>query len=282
MTQKTILQIQNLAHQYVGRPVLVDINLTINQGDFVSIVGPSGCGKSTLLQTILGTLTPTVGYVYLDGNLITRPTRDVGIVYQNYAESIYDFLTAEENVSLGLKLDQSTFLDRTLFYFSWRKRKKSFIKQARELLVKLKLQDALKHYPSELSGGMKQRVAIAQALIMRPKVLLLDEPFSGLDVKTRKELQQMLLALYQENQQALAARQPPPHTIILITHELNEAFHCANRVIGLSKIVKDGQNLGATIVYDKLSKIASPDHDFDSTVYLPLIAELSHTVFHHS
>jgi NitT/TauT family transport system ATP-binding protein len=247
----SLLEIKNLSHRFGDKKVLSNINLKINQGEIVSLVGTSGSGKSTLLKAILGTHPQTSGQILLDGTEQNSPSRNVGIVYQHY--SLYDFLTAKENVAFGLMLDQSSLLfplNKSRFFncFWWRKLRKTHFKQAEDLLEKLGLEKAINLYPSEMSGGMRQRVAIAQAIIMKPKLLLLDEPFGALDEATREELQQMILSFAKEN---LDNKNDPPYTIIMVTHELHEAIYVCDRVIGLSQYYVGGHE-GATIIYDKL------------------------------
>lgn len=257
-----VLHCQGVSHWFGSNRVLNNINLEITAGQIVAVVGPSGCGKSTLLRAILGTHPPKAGQIIANGHPVTRPNRDVGIVYQNY--SLFDFLTARDNVAFGLMLDQTTLPERLFGYFQWRKLRSQHRQQALDLLEKVQLSKAANLYPHEMSGGMRQRVAIAQALIMEPKILLLDEPFGALDEATREELQLMLLRLYDENLQAKAAGQTPPYTILIVTHELNEALYVSDRVIGLSQYHQDGAN-GATIVYDKQAPVfkAGDARDFE-------------------
>lgn len=247
------LLIEKVFHNFGPKKVLNDINLKVEKGSIVSLVGPSGCGKSTLLKAILGTHPPSRGKIFVNDQEITSPNRNVGIVYQHY--SLYDFLTAQENVAFGLMLDQTSLFwpirqSRVLNFLNWKKLRKVHLQQAEDLLIRLGLGSAKKLYPNEMSGGMKQRVAIAQALIMKPKVLLLDEPFGALDEATREELQQMILGFAQENIDARKAGNEPPHTIVLVTHELHESIYVSDRVIGLSQYYVGGHE-GATIVYDK-------------------------------
>jgi len=145
-------------------------------------------------------------------------------------------------------------------------------------LKKLGLEAAAKLYPHEMSGGMRQRVAIAQALIMKPKILLLDEPFGALDEATREELQLMILRLYEENETAKKEGHEPPYTILIVTHELNEAFYVSDRVIGLSQYHKDGAE-GAKIVYDKSAPIFHPGDPREFGIFLEQREELRRHVF---
>lgn len=270
------LEIKHLHHAYGPKKVLNDVNLRVEAGQVIGLVGPSGCGKSTLLRAILGTHPPTSGQVLVGGQPMTRPSRDVGIVYQHY--SLYDFLTARENVAFGPKLDQTSASFRLFNYLGWKKLRAQHLEAADAMLKKVSLYEARHQYPAQMSGGMRQRVAIAQALIMEPRVLLLDEPFGALDEATREELQLMLLQLYAENQQAREENRTPPYTVIIVTHELNEALFVSDRVIGLSQYHSDGAN-GATIVYDRPAPVFLPDEPKDVSRFLTQKEELIGAVF---
>ena len=267
------LQCQEVSHCFGETKVLYDLNLKVDAGQFVSLIGPSGCGKSTLLRAILGTHPPNRGQIWTLQNgrlaMADHPGRDRGIVYQKY--SLYPFLTALDNVALGLKLDKTTTMFRWFNWSGWAKKRKEFRERAAVFLEKVGLGQAIDLYPSQMSGGMQQRVAIAQALIMEPEIILLDEPFGALDEATREELQEMLLKLYEENQEALSNGGKPPHTLIIVTHELNEAIRVGDRLIGLSQYwdwKADGHKTapGATIVYDKPAPVFRPDErpDYES------------------
>jgi NitT/TauT family transport system ATP-binding protein len=273
------LEVRNVNHYYGDYRVLNAINLKILPGQIVALVGPSGCGKSTLLQAILGTHPPSEGEILADGKPITKPSRDVGIVYQHY--SLYDFLTAEENVAFGLKLDETNLPARVFSYSKYRQKRKHHLEKSREFLVKVGLEAATTKYPAELSGGMRQRVAIAQAFILKPKIVLLDEPFGALDETTRQELQLMLLRFYQENLKARQRGQRPEYTIIIVTHELNEALYVADRVIGLSRYHTAGDR-GAMIVYDRPCPVFSPDDPKDFSKLIEQREELRKAVFDES
>jgi NitT/TauT family transport system ATP-binding protein len=270
------LSIKNVSHWFGNKKILYSVNLEIQRGEFVSLVGPSGCGKSTLLKAILGTHPPKSGAIYADGKLIVKPQRDIGIVYQHY--TLFEFMTAQENVALGLALDQTSMFFRAFSPLKWRRIRKTHLEQAKEFLSRLGLDHATGQYPSELSGGMKQRVAIAQALIMRPSVLLLDEPFGALDEATREESQLLLLQLYRENLEAKKAGQQPPHTVLIVTHELNEAIYVSSRVVGLSQYHPEGQN-GSTIVYDKPAPVFSPDDSKEFDIFKDQREEIRRKVF---
>lgn len=262
-----ILNVQAVNHYFGDRQVLYDVNLQVAKGQFVALVGPSGCGKTTLLKAVLGTHPPTHGHVMANGHEVIGPSRDVGIVYQAY--SLAPNLTAVKAVAEGPKLDQTNLIQRSLLAPWWWKLRRQHLEQAKALLEKVDLGHALHSYPHNLSGGMRQRVAICQALIMKPKILLLDEPFGALDEATREDLQDMLLHLYQENVDAKKQGKEPPHTLIFVTHELNEAFLLADRVVGFGKMWKcpqtghSGATHGATIMFDKAAPIFRPGEPRD-------------------
>jgi NitT/TauT family transport system ATP-binding protein len=249
-----VLEIKAVNHHFGSQRVLHDINLRLPRGQFLGLVGPSGCGKSTLLRAILGTHRISGGEVLMNGRPVLAPSRQCGIVYQRY--SLFPFLTAVQNVAFGLMLDQFGLTGRILRYWQFRNARPKHLKEAADLLGRFELGDHLHKYPAQLSGGMCQRVAIAQALIMRPQVLLLDEPFGALDEANREKQHKLLADLTRENIQATQKGEEPPHTIIMVTHELTEAIKVADRVVALcrdwpwrEKIGGD-QHPGATIVYD--------------------------------
>jgi NitT/TauT family transport system ATP-binding protein len=277
-----VIRLDSLGHRFGENRVLHDLNLSIERGQVVAVVGPSGCGKSTLLRAILGTHPPKAGSVLMDGHAVTRPGFDRGIVYQRY--SLYPFMTARDNVAFGLMLRQTSIPFRVFKWNAWRKIRAKHREEAEALLVKVGLAAAIHKYPTEMSGGMCQRVAIAQALIMRPKLLLLDEPFGALDEATREELQRMVLTLYQENTRAREAGEPPPHTILLVTHELNEALYVCDRVLGLSQYWDynaAGHTAcpGATIVYDRAAPTFEPHTPREFEVFVAQRDEIRDIVF---
>ncbi|MFV1964197.1 MAG: ABC transporter ATP-binding protein [Pirellulaceae bacterium] len=283
--QDIVLECKNVSHWFGEKKVLYDIDLQIARGQIVALVGPSGSGKSTLLRAILGTHPPCSGQVLMDGKSYREPSRDRGVVYQRY--SLFPFLTAEQNVAFGLMLDSTSIGFRWFQLWKWRPQRQRHLAESAEFLKRVGLEAARHQYPSELSGGMRQRVAIAQALIMRPKLLLLDEPFGALDEATREELQLMLLNLYAENVSAKKEGKPPPHTIMIVTHELSEALYVSDRVIGLSQYHSSGSS-GATIVYDKAAPVFTPSDPKDAGQFLAQKGELLRAVFdqdyiqHHS
>jgi NitT/TauT family transport system ATP-binding protein len=283
------LECRELHHWFGSKRVLGDVNLKVLRGQFLGLVGPSGCGKSTLLRAIVGTHPPSRGQILLchpgrGGGLavVEGPGRDRGIVYQHY--SLFPFLTAVKNVAVGMMLDQTSIPFRLLRCCKWRRLRRQHLEEAAAMLHKVKLGDALHLYPHEMSGGMRQRVALAQAMIMKPDIILLDEPFGALDEATREELQTMLLELYAENTEARKLGAPPPHTLIIVTHELNEALYVGDRVVGLSQYwdwKKAGfeQFPGATIVYDKAAPVFAPGDPRDFGRLTGLREEIRRTVF---
>lgn len=280
-----VLECRNISHAFGDNKVLNNVNFTIGRGQIVALVGPSGSGKSTLLRAILGTHPANHGETLMDGEPYRSPNRDRGIVYQKY--SLFSFLTCLQNVAFGPKLDSTSPGFRCFQYFKWREMRAKHLQAARTLLDEVGLSRVENRYPEELSGGMRQRVAIAQALIMRPKLLLLDEPFGALDEATREELQLMLLTLYAENHKARTEGRVPPYTILIVTHELNEAIYVSDRVLGLSQYHNDGSD-GATIVYDKAAPVYHPNSPKDNNDFIEQREELLQAVFnsqyiqHHS
>jgi NitT/TauT family transport system ATP-binding protein len=226
-----------------GRTVILNnIRLHIRAGEFLSLVGPTGCGKSTLLRLILGSQFPTRGTVLVDGQPVTGINRDRGIVFQRY--SLFPHLRVLENIAFGPMLERTTILQRVLHTPAYRRRHRQYLEEAREYLERIGLNpwDGDK-YPYELSGGMQQRVAMAQALMMQPKVLLMDEPFGALDHNTRLEMQMLLLEQWQDDSM----------TIVFVTHDLEEACYVGTRVLGLSQYWSDDEGkagVGAVIVTD--------------------------------
>ena len=280
------LHCREVSHWFGDNKVLFDLNLKVDVGQFVALVGPSGCGKSTLLRAILGTDLPQEGEILTlqNGRLANadRPGRDRGIVYQKY--SLYPFLTALDNVALGLKLDQTTTMFRWFNWSGWAKKQKEFRDRAAVFLDKVGLGQAMHLYPSQMSGGMQQRVAIAQALIMEPEIILLDEPFGALDEATREELQEMLLQFYEENKEAMAEGKKPPYTLIIVTHELNEAIRVGDRLVGLSQYwdwKADGhqRSPGATVVYDKPAPVFRSDERPDYEMFADIRHEIRQVVY---
>jgi len=181
------------------------VSFDVRQGEFLVLVGPSGCGKSTLLDLIAGLTEPADGKILLDGTPITGPGLDRGVVFQQYA--LFPWRTAQANVEFGLEVKGVG------------RRKRAA--RAREVLELVGLEGFADRYPHELSGGMKQRVAIARSLAYEPDVLLMDEPYAALDAQTRESLQDELLAIWRRT----------GTTIVFITHSIDEAVYLSDRVL---------------------------------------------------
>ena len=233
----TRVTVENVWKIYGDQTVLENINFEVEPGSFISLVGPSGCGKSTFLRMMLGDEAPTRGRILIDGEALDdEPSPDRGVVFQKY--SVFPHLTALQNVMLGLELAQSPVLGR-LF---GRKRRAARV-AAIEMLQNVGLSQAAGKYPAELSGGMQQRLAIAQALIKKPKILLLDEPFGALDPGIRAEVHEIMLRLWREEKM----------TIFMVTHDLSEAFKLGTRVIAFDRVrtrPEEMQAYGATVTFD--------------------------------
>ncbi|AFY72865.1 ABC-type nitrate/sulfonate/bicarbonate transport system, ATPase component [Synechococcus sp. PCC 7502] len=205
------LQIKNLYKSFPIKSgellVLKDINMTISQGEYICAVGASGSGKSTLLRQIAGLDRPTTGEVRIDGQLITAPGHDRGMIFQHY--TLYPWMSVLENTEFGLKLLGVP--------------KKLRREQASYYLSVVGLTNFAQALPKQLSGGMKQRVAIARALASEPKVLLMDEPFGALDIHTKESMHEFMIDLWQRTN----------ITIFMITHDVEEAVFLANRIYAL-------------------------------------------------
>lgn len=246
----TLLNLRNIWVEYGDRIVLENVNLDVEAGSFVSIVGPSGAGKSSLLRIILGQEAPTRGAILLDGApLLPECGPDRGVVFQRY--SVFPHLSALRNTAFGLECTQAPFAAR-LFGAA----RHTAIDEATAMLTAVGLGDSLHLYPAQMSGGMQQRLAIAQALIMRPRILLLDEPFGALDPGIRADMHGLITKLWRDY--AL--------TIIMVTHDIREAFTLGSRVLVLDKRRHDPHaphRFGATAVYDLALRNPADRHAAD-------------------
>ncbi|MGA0533273.1 ABC transporter ATP-binding protein [Hansschlegelia sp. KR7-227] len=231
------ISVENVWVEFGDQIVIENLNLDVASGAFLAIVGPSGCGKSTFLRMVLGQDRPSRGRLTLDGKpLPDEPGPDRGVVFQRY--SVFPHLTVLGNVLLAYELGQSPLLGR-LFGAARRRA----IEQSDELIAAVGLSAHRDKHPSALSGGMQQRLAIAQALAKDPKVLLLDEPFGALDPGTRAQMHALIKPLW--------ARLGM--TVIMVTHDLREAFTLATRVVAFDKVRHDPQapgRFGARVTYD--------------------------------
>ncbi len=232
-----VLTVRNLWKEYGDKVVLERLNLEIAEGSFCSVVGASGCGKSTFLRLLLGQEQPTRGAIRMDGEpLAPEPDASRGIVFQRY--SVFPHLTVLDNVVLGLEFRDAPLLGRL---FGAQRREAEDL--ARRVLDRVGLSRVLDAHPAALSGGMQQRLAIAQALVMKPRILLLDEPFGALDPGTRIDMHHLVTELWQETGM----------TVFMVTHDLKEGFALGTRLLVFDKVRIDEQApdaFGATVTYD--------------------------------
>ncbi len=231
------VEVNNVAVSYGDVRILERVSIAVGKGAFCTIVGASGCGKSTFLRLLLGQERPLKGRISIDGKVIApEPTPERGIVFQRY--SVFPHMTVAENLILAAEFEKSMLTGR-LFFGA----RKKALGDVEKTLQKIGLGHARDLYPSQLSGGMQQRLAIAQALMKKPKVLLLDEPFGALDPGIRADMHDLLLNIWRETGM----------TIFMVTHDITEAFKLGTRLIVFDKIRHDPHApaaYGATITYD--------------------------------
>lgn len=201
-----------------ARSIFTEINLSIRSGEFVSIIGPSGCGKTSLLRVIGGLVTASSGTVTCGDRRVSRPSRDCAVVFQDYGKALLPWRKVWENVALAFEVSGDT---------------ENLRQRSTELLTLMHLEKVVDNYPTELSGGMQQRVQIARTLAQNPKVWLMDEPFGALDAMTRQVLQDEVARI--ANERAI--------TVVFITHDLEEAIYLGDRVVALGanpgRVVED-------------------------------------------
>ena len=228
---------EHIGKSYGNNRVLDDINFSVEEGEFITLIGASGCGKSTFLNLLLGTESPSSGHLLLDGNPIKEePDIERGIVFQHY--SVFPHMTVLENVIVA-----KAFKRKGIIGYLFGTARRAAKKEAMDILDQVGLVHALNHYPHELSGGMRQRLAIAQALIEKPRILLLDEPFGVLDQVTRADMHQLVLDLWQRYQL----------TVFMVTHDIKEGFYLGTRLWVFDKPQnneKTDTKSAATITYD--------------------------------
>ena len=207
------IEIKNINKSFDGRgknlSVLENINLNINDGELVCLLGPSGCGKTTLLRLIAGLDHPTSGEIVANGEVVEKPSGDRAVIFQQY--SLFPWLTVLQNVTFGLEMSGGS--------------KDENIKAAERYLESVGLLDFKDSYPHELSGGMKQRVAIIRSLLNHSPILLMDEPFSALDMQNRHKLQEQLIGVWKRFE----------NTIVFVTHDVDEAVYLADKIVLLDK-----------------------------------------------
>nr|WP_245404689.1 ABC transporter ATP-binding protein [Ancylobacter gelatini] len=210
MTVASLIEVEGVSQIFETREgkanwALWQVSLEIEAGEFVCLIGPSGCGKTTLLHLIAGFMKPSEGSVRFAGAPVGEPSPDRGVVFQEYA--LFGWMTARQNVEFGLRMRGMGRAERR--------------EKAREALARVGLERALERYPHELSGGMRQRVAVARALVNEPRVLLMDEPFAAVDAITRTTLQDDLVRLWQQT----------GVSVVFVTHNVDEAAFLAQRVV---------------------------------------------------
>ena len=209
MTSNPIIELREISHTYVTKKEAVtaikDINLAIHEGEFISIVGPSGCGKSTILSSIAGLISPTSGSIYINGVQVHGASNKVGYMLQS--DYLFEWQNILKNVTVGLEV--------------MGKASQENLKYANYLLNEMGLGDFKEHYPSQLSGGMRQRAALVRTLVTNPDILLLDEPFSALDYQTKLKLEDLVAETLKKHEK----------TAILVTHDIGEAIAMSDRII---------------------------------------------------
>jgi NitT/TauT family transport system ATP-binding protein len=229
--------IRRLWKEYGNTVVLENLNLHIKDGEFVTIIGASGCGKTTFLRMLLGIEAPTKGEILIDDHpLLAEPGPDRGIVFQRY--SLFPHLTAIENLLLAPEFSGAPILGKL-----FGSRRRQAIEKAENLLEVVGLHGARDKHPSQLSGGMQQRLSIAQSIMREPKILLLDEPFGALDPGLTADMHALITQLWKSNRM----------TIFMITHDLKESFTLGSRLLVFDKLRHDVQApeaFGATVTYD--------------------------------
>ena len=203
----SILTANRLAFRYEDQPVLSDASFSLEAGEFVCLLGPSGCGKTTLLNLIAGFLSPSGGELAFEGRPIAGPGPDRAVVFQSGA--LFDWMTVEENIAFSLTCRKRPVAERR--------------EMGRRMARLVGLEGFERHFPYQLSGGMKQRVGVARVLAAGPKIMLMDEPFAAVDVQTRETLQEELLRIHAAT----------GCTIVFVTHSIEEAVFLANRILVL-------------------------------------------------
>lgn len=232
-----LIKAKNIWKNYGENIILEKVNFSMKSGEFCTLVGPSGCGKSTFLRMLLGIEEPSRGELFFeDKEYPKEPSVDRGIVFQRY--STLNHLNVIDNVVIGLEFEKSAFFGKL-----FGKAKKEAYEKADEILKAVGLYHSRNKYPHELSGGMKQRLSIAQSLVKEPKLLLLDEPFGALDPGISKDMHELLLDIHSKLN----------FGVVMVTHDISEAFKLGTRVLVFDKIKVDEEypnRYGSTIIND--------------------------------
>ena len=242
---RPILKFEKVGFQYDGRAIMRDVSFAIRPGELVAVLGPSGCGKTTILNMVAGFLQPTEGAAIIDGQEITGPGPDRGVVFQ--AAALYDWMTVADNISFSLRCAGRPKAERR--------------RVAVEMAALVNLTGFEDAYPYQLSGGMRQRVGLARVLAAKPKVMLMDEPFSALDVQTREALQEEVLRI----------RDRTGCTILFVTHSIDEAVFLGDRIFLLTDLT-DG-------AYDEFAiDLPSPRANSENRLH-PAFIRLRETIY---
>ena len=242
---RPILKFEKVGFQYDGRAIMRDVSFAIRPGELVAVLGPSGCGKTTILNVVAGFLQPTEGVAIIDGQEITGPGPDRGVVFQ--AAALYDWMTVADNISFSLRCAGRPKAERR--------------RVALEMAALVNLTGFEDAYPYQLSGGMRQRVGLARVLAAKPKVMLMDEPFSALDVQTREVLQEEVLRI----------RDRTGCTILFVTHSIDEAVFLGDRIFLLTDLT-DG-------AYDEFAiDLPSPRANSENRLH-PAFLRLRETIY---
>lgn len=228
------VRLDGITKSYGSTTIIGQTSINIAGGEFVSILGPSGCGKSTMLSMIAGLAEPSTGSVHANGGRVTGPGPDRGMVFQNHA--LLPWMTARGNIEFGLKSAHPKM--------SAKQRQQT----AEHHLRQVGLSDAAERRPARLSGGMQQRVGLARAFAIDPKIMLLDEPFGALDALTRRELQLQLLNIWEASRR----------TVVMVTHDVDEAILLSDRVLVMSRSPE------ATVIADINVDLPRPRHTEDN------------------
>src|SRR5215207_1918417 len=242
---RPILKFEQVGFQYDGRPIMRNVSFAVHPGELVAVLGPSGCGKTTILNMVAGFLQPTEGVAIIDGQEITGPGPDRGVVFQ--AAALYDWMTVADNISFSLRCAGRPKAERR--------------RVALEMAALVNLTGFEDAYPYQLSGGMRQRVGLARVLAAKPKVMLMDEPFSALDVQTREVLQEEVLRI----------RDRTGCTILFVTHSIDEAVFLGDRIFLLTDLT-DG-------AYDEFAiDLPSPRANSENRLH-PAFLRLRETIY---
>jgi NitT/TauT family transport system ATP-binding protein len=249
MPTHSLIELHHLTHTYVtkseAKTAIEDIHLSVAEGAFISLVGPSGCGKSTILSCIAGLIRPTSGEVRIKGKKINGPSPQVGYMLQS--DYLFEWQTIQENVLVGL---------RVMGKFSTESKK-----HANYLLHEMGLSEYKDHYPSQLSGGMRQRAALVRTLVTNPDILLLDEPFSALDYQTRLKLEDLVFETLKKHEK----------TAILVTHDIGESIAMSDKIIVLDN---DPGKFKQEVQIPEHIRHSLPFHARDKEGYLELFHKI--------